>query len=118
MLLGIGWVVNYLFQGAASLRRIEEILTRAPTIPSPSVAQRPAEVRGEIRFDDVSFSYDGSPVLERFSLLVSEQALSFVMSQICFAGAATVELMRKGNALLFEDLMGEADNAKEGADHE
>src|SRR5438105_7869021 len=44
----------------------------------------------------------------------SEQVLSFVMSQICFAGAATVELMRKGNALLFDGLMCEADNAKEG----
>jgi ATP-binding cassette, subfamily B, multidrug efflux pump len=68
--LGIGWVVNYLFQGTASLRRIEEILDRPPAIQSPSAPRQPAPVRGEIRFDDVSFNYDGSPVLERFSLLV------------------------------------------------
>jgi len=68
--LGIGWVVNYLFQGAASLRRIEEILDRPPAIQSPSAPREPAPVRGEIRFEDVSFSYGGHPVLERFSLLI------------------------------------------------
>src|ERR1700682_2952194 len=68
--LGIGWVVTYLYQGAASLRRIEEILDWRPSIVSPPAPQQPAEVRGEIRFEDVSFSYDGNPVLERFSLLI------------------------------------------------
>ena len=69
--LGIGWVLTYLYQGAASLRRIEEILDRRPVIVSPPGSRPPAEVRGEIRFEDVTFSYDGTPVLERFSLLVS-----------------------------------------------
>jgi len=68
--LGIGWVVNYLFQGAASLRRIEEIIDRPPAIQSPSVPRQPAPVHGEIRFEDVGFSYDGNPVLKRFSLVV------------------------------------------------
>jgi ATP-binding cassette subfamily B protein len=68
--LGIGWVVNYLFQGAASLRRIEEILDWRPAIGSPAAPRKPTQVRGEIRFEDVSFSYDGHPVLEGFSLLV------------------------------------------------
>jgi ATP-binding cassette, subfamily B, multidrug efflux pump len=68
--LGIGWVVNYLFQGAASLRRIEEILDRPPTIQSPSAPRQPAQVRGEIRFEDVGFRYDGNPTLEGFSLVV------------------------------------------------
>jgi len=68
--LGIGWVVTYLYQGAASLRRIEEILEWRPAIESPPAPRQPAEVRGEIRFEDVSFSYDGSPVLEGFSLMI------------------------------------------------
>jgi len=68
--LGIGWVVTYLYQGAASLRRIEEILDWRPAIQSPHAPRQPAQVRGEIRFEDVSFSYDGHPVLEQFSLLI------------------------------------------------
>jgi ATP-binding cassette subfamily B protein len=66
--LGIGWVVTYLYQGAASLRRIDEILDWRPAIQSPHAPRQPAQVRGEIRFEDVSFTYDGNPVLERFSL--------------------------------------------------
>src|SRR6266853_530035 len=68
--LGIGWVVTYLYQGAASLRRIQEILERKPAIVSPSAPRQPEQVRGEIRFEDVSFSYDGSLVLAQFSLLI------------------------------------------------
>jgi ATP-binding cassette subfamily B protein len=52
------------------LRRIEEILDRAPAIQSPAAPRQPAPVLGEIRFESVSFSYDSTLVLERFSLLV------------------------------------------------
>jgi hypothetical protein len=34
----------------------------------------------------------------------SEQMMSFVLSQMLFAGALGVELMRKGNELIFNDL--------------
>jgi ATP-binding cassette subfamily B protein len=68
--LGIGWVVTYLYQGAASLRRIEEILEWRPAVQSPPTPRQPADALGEIRFEDVSFSYDDHPVLERFSLLM------------------------------------------------
>src|SRR2546423_15582495 len=68
--LGIGWVVTYLYQGAASLRRIEEILDRRPAIVTPTAPLQPEEVRGEIRFEGVRFRYDGSPVLERVSFLI------------------------------------------------
>jgi ATP-binding cassette subfamily B multidrug efflux pump len=89
--LGIGWVVNYLFQGAASLRRIEEILGRPPAIQSPFAPRQPAPVRGEIRFDDVSFSYDGSPVLERFSLLVPAGSTMGIVGAV---GAGKTTLIR------------------------
>ena len=69
-ILGIGWVVTYLFQGAASLRRVEEILARQPVIQSPASPRQPPAVRGEIRFEDVTFGYNGALVLDRFSLLV------------------------------------------------
>jgi hypothetical protein len=48
----------------------------------------------------------------------SEQVLSFVLSQVCFAGAVSIELMRKGNSLLFDDLIVSDASSKKGADDE
>jgi ATP-binding cassette subfamily B protein len=91
--LGIGWVVNYLFQGGASLRRIEEILSRPPAIQSPSAPRPPAQVRGEIRFDNVSFSYDGSPVLERFSLVVRAGSTVGIVGSVGSGKTTLVKLL-------------------------
>ena len=91
--LGIGWVVTYLYQGAASLRRIEEILDWRPAIQSPSAPRQPAQVRGEIRFEDVSFSYDGSPVLERFSLLIPAGSTVGIVGSVGSGKTTLVKLL-------------------------
>jgi len=91
--LGIGWVVTYLYQGAASLRRIEEILDWRPAIQSPSAPRQPAQVRGEIRFEDVSFSYDGSPVLERFSLLIPSGSTVGIVGSVGSGKTTLVKLL-------------------------
>jgi ATP-binding cassette subfamily B protein len=91
--LGIGWVVNYLFQGAASLRRIEEILDWRPAIQSPPAPRQPVQVRGEIRFEDVSFRYDGHPVLERFSLLVPAGSTLGIVGSVGAGKTTLVKLL-------------------------
>jgi ATP-binding cassette subfamily B protein len=91
--LGIGWVVTYLYQGAASLRRIEEILDRRPAIVSPLAPRQPTLVRGQIKFDDVSFSYDGAPVLERFSLLVPAGSTVGVVGSVGSGKTTLVKLL-------------------------
>jgi ATP-binding cassette, subfamily B, multidrug efflux pump len=91
--LGIGWVVTYVYQGAASLRRIEEILDWRPAIQSPDVPRQPAQVRGEIRFEDVSFSYDGSPVLERFSLLIPAGSTVGIVGSVGSGKTTLVKLL-------------------------
>jgi hypothetical protein len=48
----------------------------------------------------------------------SEQMLSFVLSQMLFAGAIGVELMKKGNGLLFSDLIEPASEKSKGATNE
>lgn len=69
-LIALGWVANMFQQGAASLNRIEEILHRQPAIESPGHPLVLGRVRGEIVFDDVTYAYNGVPVLEHFSLHV------------------------------------------------
>ena len=105
--LGIGWVVNYLFQGAASLRRIEEILDRPPAIESPSSPRQPARVRGDIRFEDVSFSYDGNPVLEHFSLSIPAGSTVGIVGPVGSGKTTLVRLLVRlhdplGGRILFD----------------
>ncbi len=69
-LIALGWVANMFQQGAASLNRIEEILHRQPAIDSPAHPLVPSQLRGEIVFDDVTYAYNGVPVLDHFALHV------------------------------------------------
>ena len=48
----------------------------------------------------------------------SEQVMSFVLSQMLFAGALGVELMKKGNELIFNDLIDRSARPEKGASHE
>jgi ATP-binding cassette subfamily B protein len=91
--LGIGWVLTYLYQGAASLRRIEEILERRPAIVSTPATRQPAEVRGEIRFEEVSFRYDGSPVLAQFSLVVPAGSTTGIVGSVGSGKTTLVKLL-------------------------
>jgi ATP-binding cassette subfamily B protein len=60
--IALGWVMNLLQRGAASMGRIQEILDERPAVVGG--ARPPAAVRGEIALDAVSFRYgrDGSGV--------------------------------------------------------
>jgi ATP-binding cassette subfamily B protein len=57
-------------QGLASLRRVNEVFAVRPTIfDAPDVTHIGA-VRGEIEFRDVTFGYDGVPVLQGVNLTI------------------------------------------------
>ena len=56
-------------QGMAGFDRFVELMRTKPDIEDAPDAEELTEVRGEIRFDNVSFSYqDGTEVLDRISL--------------------------------------------------
>jgi ATP-binding cassette, subfamily B, multidrug efflux pump len=59
-MIALGWVVNLFQRGAASMSRINRVLTATPTVADPEdpIPLRP--VRGEIEFRDVSFRYPGA----------------------------------------------------------
>ena len=64
-----GWLVNAYARAASAGERLFEILdTQSPVRESPTAEEMP-RVRGHVRFDKVSFAYDGGlPVLRDISL--------------------------------------------------
>jgi ATP-binding cassette subfamily B protein len=57
-MMAMGWVVNLIQRGKASLDRINKILETRPEIDSTPDARPIMRTRGEIVFEDVIFSYE------------------------------------------------------------
>jgi len=69
-MIALGWVVNLLERGRASLQRIHYILDVEPEVATHATTVRDFEVQGEIEFRNLTFSYNGKPVLKNISLRI------------------------------------------------
>jgi ATP-binding cassette subfamily B multidrug efflux pump len=77
-LIALGWVVNLFQRGAASWRRLTQILDSAPAVASPSATRKlpPTAAGRSVEFRNVWFHYPSSPdreprwVLEDVSFVV------------------------------------------------
>ena len=71
-LIALGYVVNLYQRGTASLKRFNSILETEPTIKDlPGVGQQPP-IKGEIEFKDLTFAYNGKPVLHDIDLKIEQ----------------------------------------------
>jgi ATP-binding cassette subfamily B protein len=80
-MMAMGWVINLIQRGAASLDRINMILETRPRIASPKKPYPPKILQGNVVFDNVSFRYsqETSPALSNISFsLASGQSLGVV----------------------------------------
>lgn len=73
--IALGWVVNLVQRGTASVTRIHEILIAEPSISDatlPADGPVTTEIHGEIEFRNLSFTYDNStaPVLRNINLRI------------------------------------------------
>ncbi len=59
-LIALGWVVNLYQRGAASMGRINKILSTEPGIRAPAHPIRLGKALGEVEFRNVSFRYPGT----------------------------------------------------------
>ena len=69
-MIAFGWVTNMLQRGMASWKRMLEILDTEPAVSDRDAVEgviRADEVRGAIELRDLSFSYNGTPVLAHVS---------------------------------------------------
>jgi ATP-binding cassette, subfamily B, multidrug efflux pump len=67
-MVALGWTLNLYQQAAASLDRVNEVLTRRPAIEEAPGAEPLPRVRGALRFERVSFGYFNKPVLHEISI--------------------------------------------------
>lgn len=68
-MIAVGWVVNLFERGDASMARIAEVLDAPVEIDDgPGPPEGPS--RGAVEFRDLSFAYDGRPVLHHIDLSV------------------------------------------------
>ncbi|HUZ05575.1 MAG TPA: ABC transporter ATP-binding protein [Acidobacteriaceae bacterium] len=70
--IALGWVINIVQRGTASMTRIHEILVAEPTIFDAADAGDSTEIRGEIEFRNLSFAHaEGQPaVLHNINLKI------------------------------------------------
>ena len=72
-IIAVGWVVNIFQRGTASVKRIDELLRAEPAIDDSAAdltIAKDTELRGEIEFRNLDFSYGDTPVLKGISLHV------------------------------------------------
>jgi len=71
--IALGWVINIFSRGTASLVRIHQLMTEQPEIqdtPGVALASTHNDLRGDIEFRNLDFSYDGACVLHDVNLLI------------------------------------------------
>ncbi len=73
-LIALGYVVNLYQRGTASLKRFNAILETIPTIRDETQAKEQPSIKGKIEFKDLTFAYNGKPVLEKINLTVEQGA--------------------------------------------
>jgi ATP-binding cassette subfamily B multidrug efflux pump len=71
-MIAFGWVVNLLERGRASMERLNYILDAVPEIQDSPDMIRDFEVTGAIEFRNLSFAYNGIPILRKISLSIPE----------------------------------------------
>ena len=81
-MIAFGWVTNILQRGMASWQRMLEVLDVEPSVrdaSAPAALRQPEEVRGRVEFRNLSFAYNGRPVLDRVSVTIEPgQTLAIV----------------------------------------
>lgn len=71
-LIALGYVVNLYQRGTASLKRFNVILEVEPTIKDAHDVSEQPKIRGEIEFRDLTFAYNGKPVLQNIDLKIEQ----------------------------------------------
>jgi ATP-binding cassette subfamily B protein len=92
-MIALGWVVNLMQRGSASLQRIDDILREQPSIAAPADAVRLGAVRGEVEFRQATVDYGSGPVLNRIDLRIPAGTTLAVVGQTGSGKSTLVNLL-------------------------
>jgi ATP-binding cassette subfamily B protein len=71
-MIALGWVVNLLERGRASMQRLNYIFDTDSNVRDRPGVGGALDIRGEIEFRNLSFAYNGKPVLKEISLRIPQ----------------------------------------------
>jgi ATP-binding cassette subfamily B multidrug efflux pump len=66
----MGWILNLMQRGAASMSRLNQVLAARSTIAEPAEPVKIDRLRGKIEFRNLSFAYATEPLLKDISLTI------------------------------------------------
>jgi len=69
-MIALGWVVNLLERGRASMERLNYILDTISEVNDEPAVMPDFEIQGSIEFRNLNFAYNGTPTLRNISLTI------------------------------------------------
>ena len=92
-MIAFGWVTNMLQRGMAAWRRMLDILEVEPAIRDPEQPAAVEAIRGAVEFRDVTFAYNGRPVLSEVSARVEPGQVLALIGPTGSGKSTLVELL-------------------------
>jgi ATP-binding cassette subfamily B protein len=102
-MIALGWVINIMERGTASMGRINQIFNAPADIIDDSVKvdarfhsqakDKSGGIRGEIEFDHVFFSYNSKPVLQDIHLRIPQGATFAIVGETGSGKSTLVNLL-------------------------
>jgi ATP-binding cassette, subfamily B, multidrug efflux pump len=93
-MMAMGWAVDLIKRGNASINRINDVLGTEPMITDSS-EEVEVEVKGDIEFRNVKFSYNGNRVLKGVSLLIPRGTAFGITGGTASGKTTLVELLMR-----------------------
>jgi len=92
-MIALGWVVNLMQRGIASLERINQILQEQPAIAAPAAPVSLSHMRGEIQFRGVRVDYGSGAALDGVDLRIPAGATLAVVGHTGSGKSTLVSLV-------------------------
>ncbi len=92
-MIALGWVVNLLERGRASMERLNYIFDTLPEVRDDSHILPGFDVEGAIEFRNLNFAYNGTPILKNISLIIPQGKTVAVVGATGSGKSTLVELI-------------------------
>ncbi len=92
-MIALGWVVNLMQRGTASLNRINDLMHREPAIKAPSLSVPVTEVAPVLKFRNVGMEFSGRKALDGVNLAIAEAETVAIVGHTGSGKTALVNLI-------------------------